>query len=38
MRIGENEPVTLEWLMEDYLRHMKHHLGADSSGHAHARE
>lgn len=26
-RIGDNEPVTLEWLMEDYLRHMEHHLG-----------
>ena len=26
-RIGDNEPVTLEWLMEDYVRHMEHHLG-----------
>lgn len=26
-RIGDNEPVTLQWLMEDYLRHLEHHLG-----------
>jgi len=26
-RIGDNEAVTLEWLMQDYLRHMEHHLG-----------
>jgi len=25
-RIGDSEPVTLEWLMRDYLRHMRHHL------------
>ncbi len=25
-RIGGNEPVTLEWLMEDYIRHLEHHL------------
>ena len=25
--IGNNEPVTLEWLMRDYLRHLRHHLG-----------
>jgi hypothetical protein len=25
--IGGNEPVTLEWLMRDYLRHLRHHLG-----------
>src|SRR5216683_2259908 len=25
-RIGSNEPVTLEFLAEDYLRHMLHHL------------
>ena len=25
--IGESEPVTLEWLMRDYLRHLRHHLG-----------
>jgi hypothetical protein len=24
--IGENEPVTLEWLMNDYVRHLRHHL------------
>jgi len=24
--IGENEPVTLEFLIKDYLRHIKHHL------------
>lgn len=26
-RIGSDEPNTLEWLMRDYLRHMRHHLG-----------
>ena len=26
-RIGENEPITLKFLAEDYLRHMVHHLG-----------
>lgn len=25
-RIGSNEPVTLQWLAEDYLRHLLHHL------------
>jgi hypothetical protein len=25
-RIGDGEPVTLEWLMQDYLRHLRHHL------------
>ena len=25
-RIGDNEPATLEWLMTDYVRHMRHHL------------
>ena len=25
--IGDNEAVTLEWLMQDYVDHMKHHLG-----------
>jgi len=25
-RIGDDEPVTLEWLMRDYLRHLRHHL------------
>lgn len=24
--IGDNEAVTLEWLMQDYVQHMKHHL------------
>jgi DinB superfamily len=24
--IGGNEPVTLEWLMSDYVRHLRHHL------------
>ena len=24
--IGDNEPVTLEFLVEDYVRHLKHHL------------
>ena len=24
--VGQEEPVTLEWLAEDYLRHLKHHL------------
>jgi hypothetical protein len=26
-RIGDDEPVTLKFLAEDYLRHMVHHLG-----------
>ena len=25
-KIGNNEPVTLEFLIEDYVAHMKHHL------------
>ncbi len=25
--IGKTEPVTLEFVIEDYLRHLKHHLG-----------
>ena len=25
-RIGDNEPVALEWLMADYIRHVEHHL------------
>ena len=25
-RIGDREPVTLKWLVEDYVRHMEHHL------------
>jgi hypothetical protein len=24
--IGEDDPVTLEWLMSDYVRHLRHHL------------
>lgn len=24
--IGDGDPVTLEWLMSDYLRHLRHHL------------
>jgi DinB family protein len=24
--IGSGEPVTLEWLMRDYLRHLRHHV------------
>ncbi len=24
--IGNEEPVTLEWLITDYIRHLKHHL------------
>lgn len=24
--IGDNGPVTLEWLMGDYVRHLRHHL------------
>ena len=24
--IGDNEPAALEWVMRDYLRHVKHHL------------
>jgi hypothetical protein len=27
IRIGQNEPVTLKFVAEDYLRHMVHHLG-----------
>ena len=26
-RIGENKPVTLRYLMDDYVRHLEHHLG-----------
>jgi len=26
-KIGENEPVTLRWLIEDYEEHLEHHLG-----------
>jgi hypothetical protein len=24
--IGDDNPVTLEWLMNDYIRHLRHHL------------
>ena len=24
--IGDDDPVTLEWLMSDYVRHLRHHL------------
>jgi hypothetical protein len=24
--IGDGQPVTLEWLMSDYVRHLRHHL------------
>jgi hypothetical protein len=27
IRIGQNEPVTLKYLAQDYLRHLLHHLG-----------
>ena len=27
IRVGQNEPVTLKFLVEDYLKHMVHHLG-----------
>jgi hypothetical protein len=26
-RIGDHEPVTLGFIAEDYLRHLKHHIG-----------
>jgi len=26
VRVGEDEPVTLEYVMIDYVRHLKHHL------------
>ena len=31
-RVGEDEPVTLGFLIEDYLRHQKHHLAQMVSG------
>lgn len=27
IRIGDADPITLEFLVHDYLRHLKHHLG-----------
>ncbi len=35
-RIGDNQPVTLRFLVEDYLRHLLHHL-AQIGGVEHAR-
>ena len=26
MKVGENEPATLEYLMRDYIGHLKNHL------------
>jgi hypothetical protein len=26
-RIGGDEPITLEFLMKDYVRHLEHHIG-----------
>ncbi len=26
VRVGSDDPVTLEFVMIDYVRHMKHHL------------
>jgi hypothetical protein len=31
-RVGDDEPVTLGFLIEDYLRHQKHHLAQITSG------
>ncbi len=31
-RVGDHEPVTLEWLARDYLRHLRHHLGQLAAG------
>ena len=31
--IGDHEPVTLEWLMNDYVRHLRHHLNQIFNGH-----
>jgi hypothetical protein len=31
--IGDDEPVTLEWLMNDYIRHLRHHLNQIFGGH-----
>ncbi len=25
-RVGDGEPVTVEWLMRDYVRHLRHHI------------
>jgi hypothetical protein len=35
--IGDREPMSLEWWMRDYLRHMRHHLqDLASTAHTHA--
>lgn len=31
-RVGEDEPATLRFLIEDYVRHQRHHLAQISSG------
>jgi hypothetical protein len=31
--IGDDEPVTLDWLMNDYIRHLRHHLNQIFDGH-----
>lgn len=31
--IEDHEPVTLEWLMNDYVRHLRHHLNQIFNGH-----
>ncbi len=31
-RVGDNEPVTLRFLIEDYVRHQQHHLAQITSG------
>jgi hypothetical protein len=30
--IGDGKPVTLEYVMQDYLTHMKHHLEQIAAG------
>ncbi len=30
--IGDNEPVSLAWLIQDYLRHVRHHLAQIARG------
>ncbi len=31
--IGDDQPVTLDWLMNDYVRHLRHHLNQIFDGH-----
>jgi hypothetical protein len=31
-RVGNSSPVTLEWLVDDYIAHMRHHLEHVLSG------